>query len=432
MEFKKYLGSIFDFILGLLVLAALVYASVEFSSDFTDTPYNIPLFIGILILYIPIAVISIINGLLGIKELRDQQKEQETAFKERSSGKLYRFLTFFYLIVLLGALICVLLSFGVYWQQILVDMDEPIFIGSVALYIGGAFWLVLMVSESYFKMNGDSLLVRKEKQKDKQVIEDRALNYRSRISKIQSYFLISILITTMFGALTVELAAPKTCFSGTGVLADYAYSLPSGAHYNASLDDSELVNQTILSAFEKALRNMTRFQRAGGFPRGATIDNSLAWSDRGKGCPLFPNEFSMQGGTALVAGVYLDMYRVEPNPVYLNFAKNAADALLAVQDEVNGGFYYDGRRFENGDGYQPHPRNKNRHAILDDNVMQSCMDYLLDIYNVTEEQKYLDAINHGFDCLFDIEKPGGGWPQRSNYPDYSYPSYVTLNDDSME
>ena len=48
-----------------------------------------------------------------------------------------------------------------------------------------------------------------------------------------------------------------------------------------------------------------------------------------------------------------------------------------------------------------------RSAILDDNVMQSCLDFLLEIYNVTKKSKYKKAFEDGFDCLKDIEKPQG-------------------------
>jgi len=156
------------------------------------------------------------------------------------------------------------------------------------------------------------------------------------------------------------------------------------------------------------------------------------YSDRGEDCPLHPLEFSLQSGTGIVGDVYLAMYDLEPNDVYLNVAKDVGEALIAVQDEKNGGFYYDGRSHEDGSGFQPHPRNERRTNVLDDNVMQSAMSFLLSLYNVTGENKYLESLNKGFDLLFEIEKEGGGWPQRTNYMENEYQSYITLNDDSME
>lgn len=45
----------------------------------------------------------------------------------------------------------------------------------------------------------------------------------------------------------------------------------------------------------------------------------------------------------------------------------------------------------------------------------------------------MDGFERGFQCLLDIEKPQGGWPQRSNYPDDDlYFNYVTLNDGTLK
>jgi hypothetical protein len=209
-----------------------------------------------------------------------------------------------------------------------------------------------------------------------------------------------------------------------------AYDLPNGSHYNENLDNSSLVNQSILTGLESALWAFTQLQRAGGFPLGSKIDGSLMWSDRGPDNPLFPLEFSIQEGTPLVGSIFLTMYTIEPNPIYLTVAKNAGDALLAIQDK-NGGFYYDGRRHKDGTGYDPHPWNFKRSTILDDNVMQSCMSYLIDLYNVTGEMKYLNAFQKAIVCLNSIELPYGAWKQRSNYPDDAYQSQATLNDNAL-
>ncbi len=209
-----------------------------------------------------------------------------------------------------------------------------------------------------------------------------------------------------------------------------AYELPSGSHYNSDLDNETMVNQTILVGLETALWAFTRLQRAGGYPLGSKDDGSLMWSDRGPSYPLFPREYSIQDGTPLIGGVYLSMYEIEPNQIYLDVAKDVGDALLAIQDE-NGGFYYDGRRHKDGSGWDPHPWNIRRSTILDDNVMQSCMSYLLDIYNATGEVKYLLGFEKSITCLNSIELPQGGWKQRSNYPDNAYQSQVTLNDNAF-
>jgi PelA/Pel-15E family pectate lyase len=60
------------------------------------------------------------------------------------------------------------------------------------------------------------------------------------------------------------------------------------------------------------------------------------------------------------------------------------------------------------------------------------MNFLLDMYDETKETKYKDALELGFDCLFDMEIEGGGWPQQNNHYSDEYQSYVTLNDGAME
>lgn len=263
---------------------------------------------------------------------------------------------------------------------------------------------------------------------------------RARLKGSSAYFqthatqalaLFVIVLVAVLPLLPLLLAEPR-CNSHCVGFSPAAYDLPTGPHYNAALDDPA-VNQTVLAALEKGLHALTRVQQRGGFPMYVTRDGCTYSSDRGFGCPLFPGEFSLQGGTAKLGRVFVEMYRVEPDPVYLGVAEATAEALLAVQDAENGGFYYDGRRYPDGRGYQPHPHNERRAAILDDNVMQSCMSFLLDVYNVTGKATvYLPAIHAGFDCLDAMEKPHGGWRQRSNYPADSYQSKVTLNDDALQ
>ncbi|MFO8017498.1 MAG: pectate lyase [Promethearchaeia archaeon] len=50
----------------------------------------------------------------------------------------------------------------------------------------------------------------------------------------------------------------------------------------------------------------------------------------------------------------------------------------------------------------------------------------------TKKFSNLEGFEKGFQCLLEIEKPQGGWPQRSNYPDDDlYFNYVTLNDGTL-
>ncbi len=267
------------------------------------------------------------------------------------------------------------------------------------------------------------------REKRKKPVKEPRKYYTLR--KLQVIGLIVIIGSSGMGGLFSIIIFPE-CYGGTMSFSDPAYLLPSGAHENPDLDLLTGENLTILEAIEKGLWAITKLRQQGGFPMWVEIDGSRFYSDRGFGCPLFPGEFSLQEGTALLAGFYLDMYQIENNSIYLSVAEDAGDALIAVQDEINGGFYYDGRRYEDGTGYQPHPKNYMRSAILDDNVMQSCLEFLLDLYNVTGATKYKTAFEKGFECLNTMEKPQGGWIQRSNYPNNVYFSYVTLNDNTLQ
>ncbi|MHA1681797.1 MAG: pectate lyase [Promethearchaeota archaeon] len=254
------------------------------------------------------------------------------------------------------------------------------------------------------------------------------------VSHYTMVLFLALLISGGSGYFISEVLSPGTCFNGIHGFSTPSYDLiaiTGSAHHTSDLDNTSLVNQDLLQGLEKALWAMTRLQSRGGFPMISLDDGSEMYSDRGASCPLFIGEFSLQGGTPRIAQVYLDMYSLEPNPVYLNVALAAADALIAVQDDLNGGFYYDGRVRDDGTGFNPHPRNSRRAAIFDDNVMQSCLDFLLDVYDVTGNTTYRDAAVRGLNYIFELEKPGGGWPQRSNYQENVYPSYTTLNDNSM-
>ncbi|MEX2717566.1 MAG: pectate lyase [Candidatus Sigynarchaeota archaeon] len=257
---------------------------------------------------------------------------------------------------------------------------------------------------------------------------------RQSIGKLQAMAMLLAIAGTIITYGVNVLNLPQKCFTGFHGFSAPAYDLAAvqaGGHANAALDALAGENRSLLETLERALWQMTTTQSQGGFPLEALLDGSEFYSDRGPGCPLHPGEFSIQGGTPLIAGVYLSMYKLDPNPVYLNVAAAAARALMAVQDAGNGGFYYDGRLYPDGKGYQPHPRNPMHSAVFDDNTMQSALAFLLDMYSVTGNVTYRNAALRGLDYIFQLEKPGGGWPQRSNYGPDEYQSYVTLNDDCM-
>ncbi len=400
-------------VLGLGALAALVVLSILYRYDFLLVPFIPPAVVGLGFLAAPLSIQALLHGF---------RRSGENPSEDRSIVKAIAFAS-----CAGAAVACFWLSFVSWWEEILFDMDKAVFLAFLIFYAGGFAGNALLSIECVARAKNKSFLARRQKNG-----QERFYHARSVLGAASTVTLL--LMTAAVGvALPVYyLTEPDTCNREPGRFSTPAYNWTwPYAHVNTKLENASAVNQTILESIEKAMWKMTTLQRAGGFPIGSDLDG-LMYSDRGDSCPLFYDEFSLQGGTRRVGKVYLEMYKVTNETRYLNVARKVADALVAVQDSENGGFFYDGRRHgEGGAGYQPHPRNPNRANVLDDNVMQGCMDFLLDFYNLTEEPKYLAAINKGLQCLIDTEKDNGGWPQCSNYPSYLYQSRITLNDNTF-
>ena len=412
---------------GIAMLAAMVALTIVYRYDLLLVPYDSPAMAGVYVLMTPLAITMLAQSLRPDSVMNDRARAIASAI-------IYAGCT-------VAGIVCFYLSFVTWWSAIwfLWFTNDPIvFYAFLVLLAGGIATLALLSGENIAAAKGRTLL------RFKKYADARAGPAASSLLGKTSAGALLVMVI-VFGAFAgvAYLTKPITCNKGSGHFSDAAYALPSGPHANPKLDT--LVNKTILTALEKALWKMTTLQRAGGFPIGCYVGGALdgvQYSDRGDGCPLFNDEFSLQSGTPMVGSAYLEMYKVEDDSIYLNVAKKVADALVAVQDSENGGFFYDGRRHcENGSGYQPHPRNPNRANVIDDNIMQGCMSFLLDFYNFTSNksiyspavaQVYLNAINKGLKCLVDTEKVGGGWPQCSNYPSYMYQSRVTLNDGALE
>jgi len=368
----------------------------------------------------------ILHGIIGLKfEGNKTRKNKKFKLSDKaylvygiSSLVIFSFVLFFSLLFFFSY---EYIAIHDYFGYILTNIFTVVIIGALILYG----FMGLKSIKFYKQIKSDT---PPNREKRKKPIKDPYEYYS--IKKLQILGLLAIIGTSGLVGLFTFIFFPE-CYWGTMGFSDPAYALPSGAHENSDLDLLTGENQTILQSIEKGLWAITKLRQQGGFPMWVETDGSKFYSDREFGCPLFPGEFSLQEGTALLAGLYLDMYQIENDSIYLGVAEDAGDALIAVQDEINGGFYYDGRRYEDGTGYQPHPKNYMRSAILDDNVVQSCLDFLLDLYNVSGTVKYKTAFEKGFECLQDVEKPNGGWLQRSNYPNNMYFSYVTLNDNTL-
>ncbi len=424
-------------ILSLLVIAlgvALGLVYHQFDEEYILYAYARNLIHLVTGVYVTIGAILVIHVILEVgKEVKGWEIE-ESAMK----GRLGLILGITSLVGIVSAVFFVIPFLWRDYAWVKNDFGSTLTLATDILVFGGLGWLGFTAIwgfqrfyNSYSTGIGTISPERQVKPDRDNIPGTRRLVRYATTRNFQVAGLLTIIVVAAVPGI-IGATAESCNFTIPMGFSDPAYALPSGAHYNTALDDANKVNQTVLASIEKGLWALPKIRQAGGFPMYVMVDGSQYASDRGFGCPLFPREFSLQGGTALLAGLFLQMYAIEPNPIYLQVATSAADALVTVQDDLNGGFYYEGRRYSNGQGYQPHPLNGRRAAILDDDVMQSAMRFLLDVYAVTKNETYLAAVKKGFDCLEAIEKPGGGWPQRSNYPDDAYQSLVTLNDDALQ
>ncbi|MBD3350940.1 MAG: hypothetical protein GF364_05585 [Candidatus Lokiarchaeota archaeon] len=414
-------------IFAILSISALSIASHFFLYNLFIYPYNFPFYALMVTLVVLIAGTSISYGIKTIKIKKNNYVPTKRQFLLMICFNIT--CLFFLIIYSVESLI-------INADQLISDIGYELYVGGAILVAGGVIWSLydVILNLIILSRDGSMSLISRFKYRIRNsnpYLTNSEISYLiKQTTRIKVAFLLTILVCTALGVGAVFLTGNQRCYYGSRDFSESNYDLPE-THYNSSLDLLAGTDLEILEALEIGLWRFTTLQSSGGFPLGSSMDGTLMWSDRGKGCPLFPGEFSIQQGTPPVGDLYLKMYHLEPNPIYLNVAKAAADALIAVQDEVNGGFYHEGRRYPDGSGYQPHPHNIRRAAVLDDDTMQSAMRFLLNIYNITASSTYLNAINKGFECIFNMEKDTGGWPQKSNYGRNAYEHYVTLNDDAF-
>lgn len=410
---------------GGFVLAVHVAIFLLFRSDMAVFTFYIWLLAGAALLAGTLAALTVYHGIRNIAPVRPSK------FTPATHLVLALVIATCAIAGLLAGIVATVSNFG----MVVEDLGTA-FAGTIAaLLLGSLAGLAISTTEHALAARGKPSLATRLFDRGGRGESARVPGrHATAIGKLQGVMLLVVVAGAGAAYGITELLKPPNCFNGVHGFSEPAYDLAvvlAGPRFNPVLDDPGRVNQTILAAFEEALWTMTRTQDMGGFPLKAEVDGSRFYGDRGTGCPYHPGEFSLQDGTPVAAGAYLAMYRVEPNPVYLQVAEAAAGALLAVQDAENGGFFYDGRRYPDGRGYQPHPTNLRRAAVFDDNVMQSAVSFLIDVYNVTGNATYMDAVTRALGYVLALERTGGGWPQRSNYHPEEYPSRTTLNDNAM-
>lgn len=165
--------------------------------------------------------------------------------------------------------------------------------------------------------------------------------------------------------------------------------------------------------------------------------------------PARATQIWIQQGTPDVANAYLDAYDATRDPVFLEAARKAADALVYGQRPEGGWHYFidfdprgteewykkEASRFKWG--YEEY-RHYYGNATFDDGNSAHAARFLLRFYMTTLEPNYREPVVKALDFFLKAQYPNGAWPQRyplryefahDGMPDYT--SYYTPNDGAM-
>ena len=153
-----------------------------------------------------------------------------------------------------------------------------------------------------------------------------------------------------------------------------------------------------------------------------------------------------EGGTPSVGHLYMDLYEATGEEVFSEYAKKAANALIAGQ-HWSGGWHYliDFDRvgtqewYDNVASQQAQGMEEWRHNFLnctfDDGATTEPINYLLRLYLKTLDPDYKATLDKALSFVLEAQYPNGGWPQHyplnnektpAGFP--QYPVFYTLND----
>lgn len=223
--------------------------------------------------------------------------------------------------------------------------------------------------------------------------------------------------------------------------------LALGIAAGAATPTAAATRDEVLAAMKKASTFMTeRVSLNGGHVWAVSEDLSTRWGE----IPARASQIWVQDGTVDVGNVLLDAYDVTHDPVFLQGARRAADALVFGQHPMGGWHYfidfdpkglpewYETFASRYTYGYEEY-RHYYGNCTYDDRVTSGAAHYLLRFYRTTMETAYRAPLLKALEFVLQSQYPNGAWPQRyplryefahHGLPDYT--SYYTLNDGVME
>ncbi len=205
--------------------------------------------------------------------------------------------------------------------------------------------------------------------------------------------------------------------------------------------------KAVLDAMEKATDfMMNTVSNRGGLLWKYSADLSDQWGEM----PARKSMIWVQDpGTVGNGMMLLEAYKVTGDPLYLNYAKKAANALIWGQHPSGGWHYFIDfdmtgvRKFYDdvlsncwGAGEYYHYYGN---CTFDDNVTTGATRFLMELYMMTLDPAYRSPLIKALDFVLDSQYPNGAWPQRyplshefphHGVPDYT--SYYTFNDNVIQ
>ena len=184
----------------------------------------------------------------------------------------------------------------------------------------------------------------------------------------------------------------------------------------------------VLETLKKGAEFFHSISTNGGYAWSYTVDLKKKWGEGLQGSApdgqAAPTEIWVQDGTPAAGEVYLRAYKITGDNLYLDYAKDAADALIKGQKKPGG---WDRRidfNINNSEDDSP--------CMFDDNNTQGAISFLmrLDMLIGRKEIALQKCIDKALKFIIESQHENGGWPQWYPYRG-GFHDYFTFNDGAI-